>query len=307
MKLFLFVGSRRGYAILKKLVDLKANIVGILCLIEDPHEEAYHPKVTAIAKQANIPISYTDQVKPAGYQALLESLAPDLAFAIGWRYLITKAAYSVPPKGTLVIHDSLLPTYRGFAPLNWAIINGETKTGVTLFHIAEGVDCGAIVDQLATDIHLHDTAKTVDERIIRLYEDIITKNLPALAQGTAKATPQDEAIATYTCKRTPEDGKINWQGSALQVYNLVRGLCEPFPGAHTTLQGKKIIIWEAALPEKVEHYVGCVPGRVLGKRDGFIDVLTGDGVIRLKRLQFVGEAQMQATDVSISVKDTFGW
>src|SRR5690606_525916 len=110
--------------------------------------------------------------------------------------------------------------YRGFAPMNWAMINGEQETGVTLFHIAEGVDSGPIVDQLKTDIALDDTAQTVDEKIIKLYEDIIIKNLPALASGQAKAVPQNDAIATYTCKRTPEDGEIHWQQSALQIYNL---------------------------------------------------------------------------------------
>jgi methionyl-tRNA formyltransferase len=306
MNIFLFVGSRRGYAVLKKLIANNATICGILCLIEDPHEDQYHPKVTEIAKAHNIPIVYSTDVKSSDYPALLQKIQPDIAFAIGWRYLITEAAYRIPRQGTLIIHDSLLPTYRGFAPMNWAIINGETKTGVTLFHIAEGVDCGPIVDQLATDISLQDTAKTVDEKIIALYEEIIIKNLPALAAGTVQAKPQNEALATYTCKRTPEDGEINWQLSATQVYNLIRGLTHPFPGAYTTLRGKRIVIWEAELPAEQPVYVGNVPGRILGKRDGKIDVLTGKGVIRLSRLQFVDEDEKAAADIPISVKDTFG-
>jgi methionyl-tRNA formyltransferase len=306
MKLFLFLGSRRGYAVLKKLLEVKAQIVGILCLVEDPHEEQFHPRVGDIAKEQNIPIFYSSEIKSAEYASIIKKINPDIIFVIGWRYLITREAYSLPPKGALIIHDSLLPTYRGFAPMNWAIVNGETKTGVTLFHIAEGVDCGPIVDQMATDILLTDTAKTVDEKIITLYEKIITRNLSALENGTAKSTAQNEAAATYTCKRTPKDGEINWQTSALQIHNLIRGLTHPFPGAYTTLQGKTVQIWESEIPVAPLKYVGNIPGRILGKRDGKIEVLTGNGIIQLTKLQFSGEDAKHAKDVSISVKDTFG-
>lgn len=306
MKIFLFTGSRRGYAVLNRLIAEKAEICGILCLVEDPHEEQFHPKISAIAKEYAIPIFYTTDVKPSDYENVLTKIKPDIAFAIGWRYLITSAAYSVPLKGTLIIHDSLLPKYRGFAPMNWAIINGENKTGVTLFYIAEGIDCGPIVDQLETSITLQDTAKTVDEKIIKLYEEIISKNLPVLALGTIKSTPQDHSIATYTCKRTPEDGEIDWNKTAEQIYNLIRGLTHPFPGAYTILKGKRVYIWEAALSEKKEIYVGNIPGRVLGKRNGMFEVLTGEGVLCLNRLQYSDEEEMQAMNFSASVKDTFG-
>lgn len=306
MRLFLFLGSRRGYAVLKKLIEAKADIGGILCLVEDPHEDQYHPKVTELAKQQAIPIFYSNDTKPAEYKTVLQQIKPDIAFAIGWRYIINEEAYRVPPKGTLILHDSLLPKYRGFAPMNWAIINGEKETGVTLFYIADGVDCGPIIDQASTHIALNDTAQTVDERIITLYEDIIVRNLPALASGQARSTPQDETQATYTCKRTPEDGEINWHSSALQIHNLVRGLTHPFPGAYTTLRGKKVFIWQTELPQTQETYVGNIRGRVIKKRSGMIEVLTAQGVLLIKRLQFEGEAEQDAQDVAISVKDTFG-
>lgn len=306
MKIFLFIGSRRGYAVLKKLVAEKANICGILCLVEDPHEEQFHPRVKTMAEENNIPIFFTAEVKPSGYADVLRKIQPDIAFAIGWRYLIVKEAYSIPPKGTLIIHDSLLPKYRGFAPMNWAIINGEKETGVTLFHIAEGVDCGDIVDQLATDILITDTAKTVDEKIIKLYEEIIIKNLPGLAAGTTKTHEQDELAASYTCKRTPDDGEIHWNQTAEQIHNLIRGLTHPFPGAYTSLRGERVLIWQSELPLVQPNYVGNVPGRVIGKKEGAIEVLTGKGVIRILQLQFEEKEEQSAVDVAISVKDTFG-
>ncbi len=307
MAIFLFLGSRRGYAVLKKLIAEKSNIVGILCLIEDPHEPQYHLKISALAQEHSILIFYTTDIKPSQYADLLEKIKPDIAFAIGWRYLINKAAYRIPTKGTLIIHDSLLPKYRGFAPMNWAIINGEKETGVTLFYIAEDVDCGPIVDQLSTHIDMTDTAQTVDERIIQLYEEIIIKNLAKLASGKADAVAQDEAQASYTCKRTPKDGEINWKNSAIEIYNLIRGLTHPFPGAYTVLNGKKITIWQAKLPAHPVHYVGNIPGRMVGKKNGMIEVLTGDGVLYLERLQCEGEEETNAGEMGISVKDTFGW
>jgi methionyl-tRNA formyltransferase len=293
MRIFLFAGSRRGYAVLKKLIAERANICGILCLVEDAHEEQFHPKITAIAKEYNIPLFYSSEIKSANYADILQKIKPDIAFAIGWRYLITKNAYSIPTKGTFIIHDSLLPKYRGFAPMNWAIINGETETGVTLFYIDEGVDSGAIIDQMKVSVTLTDTAKTVDEKVITLYENIIIKNLPVFEADKIKSIPQDESQATYSCKRTPEDGEINWQLPAIQIYNLIRGLTHPFPGAYTFLNGEKIIIWEAKIPEKQLKYVGKIPGRILGKKDGMVEVLTGDGILQVK------------VDIIVSVKDTF--
>jgi methionyl-tRNA formyltransferase len=306
MHIFLFLGSRRGYAVLQKLLAAQAKISGILCLVEDPHEPQHHLHIRALAQEHAIPLRDTTEVKPSQYAELLAEIKPDIAFAIGWRYLIDKAAYRIPTKGTLIIHDALLPTYRGFAPMNWAIINGEKKTGVTLFYIADGVDSGPIVDQLSTPIYLEDTAQTLDARLIELYEEIVIKNLPALQAGTAKTIQQDETLASYTCKRTPEDGAIHWQNSAIQIYNLIRGLTHPFPGAYTKLHGKKIWIWQAQLPTEQLHYVGNIPGRVLGKRNGMIEVLTGAGVLCLKYLQYEGEAEKEASEIGISVKDTFG-
>lgn len=306
MQIFLFLGSRRGYAVLKKLVSIQANLCGIFCLVEDPHEEQYHCKISTIAAENNIPIFYSNDIKPNEYHHILSQVKPDIAFAIGWRYLITEETYRIPSKGTLILHDSLLPAYRGFAPMNWAIINGETKTGVTLFYIAEGIDSGPIVDQLVTEINLEDTAKTVDEKIIKLYEKIIIDNLPVLANGSAKCISQNEKNATYTCKRTPEDGEINWQLPAKKIYDLIRGLTHPFPGAYTQLHRRKIFLWESELLSNAEKYIGNIPGRVLGKRNGVILVLTGEGMIGLKKLQFQGEDEKSAADFSVSVKDTFG-
>jgi methionyl-tRNA formyltransferase len=306
MRIFLFLGSRRGYAVLKKLIEEKADIAGILCLIEDPHEAPYHQKITALANTCHLPIKYSNEIKPTNYAKLLEEIKPDIVFVIGWRYLITSEAYLLPAKGTLVIHDSLLPKYRGFAPMNWAIINGETQTGVTLFYMDAGVDSGPIVDQLKCQIDFSDTAQTLDEKIIALYGQIIVKNLPALANGSAPSYSQNENDATYTCKRTPADGKIDWRRPAIEIYHLIRALTKPFPGAFTFLNGKKIYVWQAALPENKKNYVGIVPGRVLVKNQEFIEVLAADGPLRLLKLGMENDEELAILQLPCGVKDTFG-
>lgn len=306
MNIFLFLGSRRGYAVLKKLIALQANICGILCLIEDAHEEVFYPKITELASTHHIPIFFSDVVKPNQYAEVVAECKPDIALAVGWRFLINEKTYRLPPHGTLVIHDSLLPKYRGFAPMNWAIINGETETGVTLFLMVDAVDAGPIIDQLKVRIAKEDTAASVDKKIIELYEKIIERNLAKLARGDYQLVPQNEAEATFTCKRVPEDGLINWRLSAQQIYDLIRGTSEPFPGAFTYLHGKRITLWQAHLPPIQPVYVGVVPGRILGKKAGVIEVLTGQGVLCIDRLQVEGQVMMAAKEFAVSVKDTFG-
>jgi methionyl-tRNA formyltransferase len=306
MNVFLFLGSRRGYAALKKLLRLQANICGILCLIEDAHETAVYPKIAELAAAQRIPIFFSNEIKSSQYEAVVASCKPDIALVIGWRFLINEKTYRLPPRGTFVLHDSLLPKYRGFAPMNWAIINGEKETGVTLFLMVDAVDAGPIVDQLKITIDLEDTAASVDEKIIGLYEQIIEKNLAHLASGNYTLAPQIEADASFTCKRVPEDGLIDWRCSALQIHHLIRGLSAPFPGAFTYFRGQRVIIWQAHLAAIQPLYVGVIPGRVLGKKNSAIEVLTGEGVLCVDRLQREGEPIQDAQEFSVSVKDTFG-
>lgn len=306
MKTFLFLGSRRGYAALKKFLQLKASICGIFCLKEDPHEEQYHEKISALAKENNIPIYFAPNLKPTEYSEILKKCEAEIAFVIGWRFLIPKEAYTLPIKGTLIIHDSLLPKYRGFSPMSWAIINGEKETGVTLFFIAETVDSGAIVDQLKTPIYLEDTVFSLDQRLIQLYEKIIEKNFTALQSGNFTTRIQNEDEATFCCKRIPEDGLINWNQPAIKIYNFIRALSQPLPGAFTYLKGKKIFIWRASLPKTQLNYVGAIPGRVIGKINEKIQVVTENNIICIEEVSIENTNKiMPAKEMIISVKDTF--
>lgn len=142
----LFIGRERGLRVLEQLIKSKEEIVVIFCLVDDKHEEPIHQKILKLAKKHKIPLYLSDSTPPSSYPGILKKYKPEAVFVVNWRQFIPKENFSIPPRGIFVIHDSLLPKYRGFAPLNWAIINGEKNTGATLFRIAEGIDSGDIID-----------------------------------------------------------------------------------------------------------------------------------------------------------------
>jgi methionyl-tRNA formyltransferase len=238
-------------------------------------------------------------------QKLWESTPVDLMLVVSWRYLIPPQVYERPRLGTYVFHDSLLPAYRGFSPTVWAILNGEAHTGVTLFKIAEDVDSGDIVDQERVPIGAEETILEVSERVTEAYLSILDRNLGSLLRGDARGRPQDDSLATYTCKRLPQDNLIDWQVSGRDTYNLIRAVTEPYPGAFTYLEGRCMRVWSASRTDS--RYVGRVPGRVVKVIPGQgSEVLTGDGALLLRTVQIEGEERVCASDILNRIGMTLG-
>ena len=165
--------------------------------------------------------------------------------------------------------------------MNWAIINGEKQTGATMFYIDEGIDSGDVIAQKAINIGINDDAYSVGNRIESLYADLLTENYFNIVCGTVNRLPQNHKDATYTCKRTPEDGLIDWGKSSFQIYNLVRGLVSPYPNAFSYIDGKKVNIVDASLAVQMV-YSGRIVGRVIRLLDDWVEVLTGDGSLLIK-------------------------
>jgi len=312
LRVALFGGKNRGSAILNKLLDLKQEVVGVFYFEEDPHEKIWYERVRDVAVGRGIASFNHTTTSKWDLTQILRNLRPEIIFVVSWRYRIESAQYSIPPGSCVVFHDSLLPKYRGFAPMNWAIINGEKRTGATMFYIADEIDSGDIIAQKATDITADDDAKTLDEKVTRLYADLLVENLPLLAEGRAPRTPQDHGEATYTCKRIPEDGLIAWKASAEQVRNLVRALTDPYPGAYTFVrhggQMRKLYIWRTSRDNDARNYVGCVPGRVVEILVGKgIKVLTGSGALVVEVVSLEGDTRkVRADQVVRSLKATLG-
>ena len=310
MRTLFIGGTKRGYLTLKGLIEGGANIVGIISLLQDAHEvERYEEPIKTLAEEYKIPLYETKWMKDKYYDEIIaKDIKPDIAFVVGCRILLPNDIYNIPPLGTLAVHDSLLPQYRGFAPLNWSILNGEDHTGVTLYCLNELMDGGDIVGQKLVPIKFEDTAPLVYERVCEATVNIISEVYHLLSQGKTHRIPQDYAIGSFTCPRTPADGFIDWSQPTTAIYNQVRALTYPYPGAFTFLDGKRLMIWKAEPVNNPPTYKGRIPGRIINisKSEGCVDILSGDGILRIYEVQLEGANRTAAANAIKSIKSTLG-
>jgi len=309
MKCFFIGGTKRGYLTLKALVESGAEVMGVISLRQDEHEtERFETAIQQLSEEFHISHYETKWLKDADYAKLIRDSGADMALVVGCRVLIAKEVYEAAPLGTLAVHDSMLPEYRGFAPLNWAILNGEDHTGVTLFFLNELMDGGDIVAQREVPISPTDTAPEVYSRVCDATVEIVLEAYPALAAGSIRRVQQDYSVGSFTCSRTPADGLIDWHRSSREIFDQIRALTSPYPGAFTYYQSRKLTIWSASLEKNPPLYRGRIPGRVVAvsKAQGHADVLTGDGMIRILQVQAEGENRTSAANVIHSVRDFLG-
>lgn len=307
MRIVLFCATQRGYRFLQKLTEQLAPSTELVVFSfpEEPWEPPFLNDIRDWTVAKGCQFFEAKQVGAEHWNHFWETTEVDLMLAVSWRYMIPPRVYRRTRLGTFVFHDSLLSQYRGFSPTVWAVINGEDHTGVTLFEIAEQVDAGDIVDQMRVPIGLDDTISIVMEYVTQTYLALLERNLDDLLKGTAKRIPQDHSLATYTCKRMPEDNQIDWMMSTNNIYNLIRAVSAPYPGAFTYLDGKKIRIWSAKRMLDYRPYVGRIPGRVVEVRHGEgTVVLTGDGALMLCQVQIEGSEITSASEVIKSPSQT---
>ena len=211
------------------------------------------------------------------------NLQPNFAIAAGWYYMIPAVARAQFPLGVAGIHNSLLPHLRGGAPLNWALINGDSETGVTLFELGDGVDDGPIYGQCRIPISPHSTISDLVNVARVSAGELVQHCLPRIASGELQSIPQT-GNATYGLQRTPEDGWIDWRGAALCIDRLIRASGRPYPGAFTHLNGVEIRVWAADRLSQVAKVYGA-PGQLCRIPDqDHICVMTGDGMLALREV-----------------------
>ena len=278
-----------GWHSLKALLEKKADIVGVFTADKQKMTEysgmhpSYFGEFEELAGKYGVPLYKIDTVQSPLDLEKIKTMKPDIIYCIGWPQLVRKELLQIPPKGCLGIHPTLLPERRGGAPLNWSIIDGLKQSGVTLFYFDEGVDSGDILAQKSYEITLNDNCSTVLGKINCISAELVGETYPLLEKGTAPRTKQNNAIATYTRRRRPEQGNIDWRLTSLQIHNWVRGISLPFPGAFTFWKGKKIIIWEAELLISYRAKISACPGEVLESLPGRgMAVATGDNGILIK-------------------------
>ncbi|MDP3973594.1 MAG: methionyl-tRNA formyltransferase [Candidatus Daviesbacteria bacterium] len=303
MSKILFVGGReKGYVILSDLLKLDAEIVKAFILEEDSHEtERFSSKISQLCEAKKIPFKVCKNINNQYDE--LSKLAIDLLVVSGWRSIIPKRIIDLAKKGGVAFHESLLPKYRGFAPINWAVINGEKRTGVTLFYLDQGIDNGRIIAQETIEIRPNQTTFDIYKKTIKTSSNLLKRNFSKLITGKVKTKKQNELEATYTCARTPEDGKIIWLNTTERIHNLIRALSNPYPGAFCFIKNKKIIIQKSKTPPQ-KNWIGKIPGRVVSiNKDIGVEVLTGNGSILIKLIEVDGKV-LNAADYIKSIKST---
>jgi methionyl-tRNA formyltransferase len=277
-KIAVFAYGLVGHACLKSLIETGENVVGVFTHPDVPGEPLWFPSVAQLAKNHGIPVVATQGAKDPQILEALQKMQPDLLFSFFYRKMIPETILDIPRLGSFNMHGSLLPRYRGRAPINWVLVHGETETGATLHHMIKSADAGAMVDQEAIPIGLTETAFDLTHKMGETAVRILHRQLSALKEGCAPAFPQDESKATYFGGRSAEDSRLDWRQTAWQIHNLIRAVPYPyFPPAFTQHKGEKVEIRSNRLPEGARLQRGARPGEVLAKGDGWIRIACRDG------------------------------
>lgn len=275
-----------GYRCLEELLRQDADVALVFTHDDSPSEEIWFASVRELAESHGIPVMTSDINLKENIE-LLKELAPDLLLSFYYRNMIRQEVLDVPRLGALNLHGSYLPKYRGRVPVNWAVINGESETGATLHYMVDKPDAGDIVDQEKVSIEFTDTAYDVFNKVTEAAVRVLARSFEPLIEGRARRIPMDLAAGSYFGGRKPADGKIDWQRSAVEIYNLIRGVTHPYPGAFTSLNGKKIVIWSACPTEGEGE-----PGKIVSKEPLLVG--TGSGLLEIKRLQEEENAELDA-------------
>ena len=278
-----------GYECLDVLIQHDEYILAVITHEDNPKEELWFRSVAGLARKYGIPVYTPETVNTPEWIERIRSWEPDLIFSFYYRNMIKEELLNIPRLGAFNMHGSLLPKYRGRVPINWAILHGEKETGVTLHHMVKRADAGDIVDQEAVPIGHDDTAQDVFGKCVKAARTVLERRLEALKEGTAPRRKQDESLATYFGGRKPEDGRIDWTEDAGKIYNLIRAVTSPYPGAFTDVEGKRLFIWWA----KPLPGAGGRPGQVVSLDP--LRVATGNGILEIINSEWEDEYEEDAS------------
>ena len=290
-----FMGTP-GFAVtsLQYLLEAGYPIVGVVTAPDKPGGRGMKQMISSpikqFAEEHNLNLLQPTNLKAKLFIDELRSLKADLQVVVAFR-MLPEVVWSMPSKGTMNLHGSLLPAYRGAAPIHWAVIRGEAITGVTTFMLQREIDTGQILAQREMSILDEDDTGTVHDRMMHVGAALVVASIDLIAIGNFTLKPQDDTKVSFAPKIHHEDGKINWGNSVMEVHNLIRGM-SPFPGAWTLLDGSECKIWKASI---YSAKVNMIPGtmRLLEKR---LIVQAAGGEIELEEIQVAGKKRMKAQE-----------
>ncbi len=309
----IFMGTDRfAVPTLKAIID---SDVELLCVITQPDRprgrklKLIPSPVKEIAIENNLPLHQPERVRKKEFvDGVLKTLAPDLIVVVAFGQILPEAILSLPPLGCINVHPSLLPKYRGAAPIQRTIMNGEKETGLTVMFMGEGEDTGDIILQEKMEIDISDTAELLWQRLSELGAQLVLETLKLAQSGTIPRQTQDHSKASHAPKLEKEDGLIDWRKSSFEIHNLIRGTA-PWPGAYTTFgDAARLKIWASSLLES--SVASASPGVIIDiLSDAGIVVATGDAGLLITTVQPANKSKMAARDFAngyrLKIGDTF--
>ncbi|MCD6320341.1 MAG: methionyl-tRNA formyltransferase [Candidatus Desulfofervidaceae bacterium] len=272
--------------------DREDKVIGVVAQPDRPKgrgRKLTPPPVKVLAQQYNLPVYQPETVKDPAFLKEVEKIAPDLLVVAAFGQILPKALLEIPPLGGINVHPSLLPKYRGAAPINWTLIRGETVTGVTIMRLSPRMDSGDILFQRAMFIEPEDTFGSLHDKLAIFGAEMLLETLHRMKRGMLAPIPQDDNLATYAPKLKKEDALIDWGKSAQEIANLIRGL-DPWPGAYTYLNGKILKLFRPQVISLTPQDIS--PGTVLDVNPEGIQIATKQGILVVKEVQLEGRKRL---------------
>lgn len=289
---------------LRRLVEGGYNVVAVITMPDKPmgrHGSVLQPSpVKQYAVSHGLKVLQPEKLKDEAFVEELRSLKADLQIVVAFR-MLPEVVWNMPPMGTFNLHASLLPQYRGAAPINWAVINGDTETGITTFFLKHEIDTGEIIDQVRVPIADTDNVEVVYDKLMMLGGDLVLKTVDAILEGNVKTTPQEELVKVEELRPAPkifkETCRIDWNAGVKKVYDFVRGL-SPYPAAWTELhQGDSApVMLKIFETEKIFCNHEYKPGSIVTDNKTYLHVASTDGYVNVLSLQLAGKKRMPVAD-----------
>ncbi len=282
-----FAYSEVGVRCVRELLAQEIKIPLLFTHEDDPGEAHWFGSVAELARGHGLRVETPEDPNDIEWLAEGRRARPDFIFSFYYRHMLNAEWLALPKRGALNMHGSLLPKYRGRAPVHWAIIHGETETGASLHYMLERPDAGALVDQQSVPILEDDTALVVSMKVAEAAQQVLARSLPKLRAGSAAARPLDLAKGSYFGRRFPEDGRIDWKAPARAIHDLVRAVAPPFPGAFTELNGVKLEVLETRVDGQPPRYPQHAPCLYAADGTWFADCVDGRR-LKILRLEIEG-------------------
>lgn len=279
---------------LKILLEAGYPIVGVVTANDKKggrgNKELIMSAVKSFALEKGLRLLQPDNLKSKSFLKELREINADLQVVVAFR-MLPEAVWNMPKYGTMNLHASLLPSYRGAAPINWAIINGEKETGLTTFLLKHEIDTGNIISQRSVPILPEDDAGTLHDRMMHIGAGLVLGSVDSISKNEFNPIPQNDALSSHAPKIHHQDGHINWQASSMSIYNLIRGM-SPYPGAWTVIDDKELKIFRSKVLAPIEN---TSPGKIKVEGKTF-SIQTKDGELEILDVQLSGKRRMSAAE-----------